>query len=274
MTEMAYNYLVPSILSFPSAAQCWLPIPWAQIGAQMRGGSGTVELNICAIRNGEILEERVRTASFEDGVIVGDAPAPEALEAFSDDPHQDPGFIECAVRAVDREPLFTEKNPLNFYSIYAAPGQKSYFSDNAWKMAAPPVIQQIAEYGRFADAYPAISIDRDRDLGMSVILINPYMKDLICRLFSHDGRKPLRTRVPLMSARRVDLETLLEETERKWRGQIQLTANNRVVTYIQWHSLRNPAAVSDQEHLDVYRGEDTHIPATLQLRRKVGALIS
>ena len=151
--------------------------------------------------------------------------------------------------------------------------RRKAFTDNAWKYAAPPVIQQIAEYGRFADAYPAVLIDRDRDLGMSVILINPYMKDIICRLYTHDGRKPLRVRIPSMSARRAELLDFLEPSERRWRGQIQLTANNRVVTYIVWHSLREPVAVSDQEHLDAYRGEPTHIPATLQLRRNVGAFV-
>ena len=270
---MTYNYLVPSILSFPGGTGCCLPVPWSQVGAQLQDRRGTVKLTILAIHEGAVIEARERVVSFEDGAPAGGDPGQENLDAFSADPGVEPGFIECSVQAVDGETGFVSNNPLNFYSIYAAPGQKSYFSDNAWKYAAPPVIQQIAEYGRFADAYPAVLIDRDRDLGMSVILINPYMKDIICRLYTHDGRKPLRVRIPSMSARRAELLDFLEPSERQWRGQIQLTANNRVVTYIVWHSLREPAAVSDQEHLDAYRGERTHIPATLHLRRKVGAFV-
>lgn len=268
---MAFNYLVPSIMSFPSGVGCCLPIPWTQVGEQLRDGSGAVVLEVRAIRDGEVIADRTRTVSFANGKAEDKLPSPEILAPFSDDPYEEPAFIECSLRTVTGAPLFTAKSPLVFYSIYASPGQKSYFSDNAWKYAAPPVIQQIAEYGSYTDAYPTVLVDQDRDLGMSVLLINPYMKDIICRIFTHDGRKPLRTRVPSMSARRADLKNLLGPSERRWRGQIQLTANNRLVTYIAWHSLRNPAAVSDQEHLDPYRGEDTHIPATLNLRRKVGA---
>lgn len=270
---MAYDYLVPSIVAFPSAVQCHLPIPWDQIGSQLADGTGAVIVRFFAIGEGEVFEEREREVSFAKGTVLGETPAPDVFEPFSRNPMDAPGFIECSVRTVDGQPSFAAKSPLNFYSIYAAPRQKSYFSDNAWKYASPLVVRQIAEYGQFADGYPAVRIDRDRDLSMSVILINPYMKDIVCRVFSHDDRTPLRSKVPAMSARRVELQDFLKDGERRWHGQIQLTANNRLVTYILWHSMRDPAVVSDLEHLDAYRGEETHIPATLQLRRKLGAFV-
>ena len=36
------------------------------------------------------------------------------------------------------------------------------------------------------------------------------------------------------------------------------------------HSLREPGIISDHEHLDPYRGEPTHFPATRWFRLKVG----
>jgi hypothetical protein len=68
----------------------------------------------------------------------------------------------------------------------------------------------------------------------------------------------------------VSLEGLIEDGETGWCGQIQITATNRVITFDLKHSLREPDLISDHEHLDPYRGEPTHFPASRWLRLKAG----
>lgn len=180
------------------------------------------------------------------------------------------GYLENRFCVEDNAPLFTTNAVMPFYSIYNKAGKKSFFSDNAYLYASPPVIAQIAEYGQYIDAYPVVRIDRDRDYGESILFINPYHKPLKANVLTASGRAIRGIRVPPMSARRASLEPLLEDAARRWAGQIQITATNRVITFDMKHSLQDPNQISDHEHLDPYRGEPTHFPATRWFRLKVG----
>ena len=68
----------------------------------------------------------------------------------------------------------------------------------------------------------------------------------------------------------ISLAPLLLKGEEMWAGQIQITATNRVITFNVKHSFKDPTNISDHEHLDPYRGEPTHFPATQWLRLRLG----
>lgn len=263
---MAFNFIIPTITSLAPGIPCIIPVPWAHLCERLRGGAGRMIWHIHVVHEGKAVEEIERIVEVENGAVKGGDPEPFRWDGEVASGAEHPGFLECGFRAADGEPIFVSKGALPFYSIYSAPGRKSYFSDNALKYASPPVIAQIAAYGQYVDAYPAIRIDRDRDAGMSLILINPYLKAVLGRVATVDGRAIERLRIPPKSGRRVALDQLLKEDESSWAGQIQLTANNRLVAFLNWHSLADPSRISDQEHLDPYRGEATHVPATQHLR--------
>ena len=117
-------------------------------------------------------------------------------------------------------------------------------------------------------------IDRDRDYGESLALINPYKKAVLAKVHTADGRTIPRLRVPPMSVRRVDLGQLLEAGERRWRGRLQLTANNRLITFDVKHSFADPTLITDHEHLDPFRADPTHLPLTRLLRMRAGDAVS
>ena len=73
-------------------------------------------------------------------------------------------LLNLSLAVADDAPLFTSNRPPAFYNVYSAPGRKSFFACHTWKFGSPQVIGQIAAFGRFADAYPVIHIDRERDL--------------------------------------------------------------------------------------------------------------
>ena len=185
----------------------------------------------------------------------------------------DGGYLEVAVRTADGEPRFRSNRPPSFYNVYAAPGRKTFFACHRRKFGSPQVIGQIAAFGRYVDTYPVIHIDRERDLADSLVLINPYAKPILDRILTDDGRRFPRLRVKPMTARMIDLAALIIPGGPRWLGQIQLTANNRLLTHIVKHSLVDPTRIGTVEHLDPFRADPTHYPFFRWIRLQVGEVL-
>ena len=265
---MHFSYMIPSISSLPSGYDCTVAVPIGKLADNLTGGTARIIQTVSVFAEGEKIESHEIRHVFEDGVIKGDVAPPFVWRDSLPDGVS--GYLESAFRTEDDSPRFVTNSVLAFYSIYNRPGKKTFFSDNAYLYAAPPVIAQIAEYGQYVDGYPVVRVDRERDYGESIIFINPYQKPLKARILGFDGRAIPNIRVPAHSARRVSLEGLVEDGETRWCGQIMITATNRVITFDVKHSLGEPDLISDHEHLDPYRGEPTHFPATRWARLKVG----
>ena len=269
---MAESFLFPTITSLPAGYDCTISLAPAVLAERLISGSGVVNIHYAFFHEGRQEDERAVSVEYVNGRIRG-----QVLEPFvwrDRSPAWAGGYLEVAVTAEGNAKLFDDKRPISYYAIYAKPGKKSFFSDNAYKFGAPPVIEQIARYGRYVDNYPMVHIDRTRDLGETITFINPYRKALLASIKTFDGRSLERQRVNPMSVRNVRLDVLLKPEETEWFGQIQITATNRVVTYDVKHSLVDPGIISDHEHLDPFRGEPTHLPLTQLVRRRVGEAIS
>jgi hypothetical protein len=270
---MPWSYLLPTITSLPIGYDCTIPIPADTLARRTTVAAGVIRVSHRVYREGEIVDEGEREIVLKGGGVEGKPPEPlvwrdrgAAWDAYS-------GFAEVGFRAADEREIFASKAALPFYAVYSAPGKKSFFSDNAYKYGSPPVISQIAAFGRFVDGYPVVHLDRDRDLGETITLINPYMRPVLAQLVSQDRRTLGKIKVPPLSARNLRLIELLAPGERSWFGQIQLTASNRLVTYDVKHSLRDPTLISDHEHLDPFRADPTHLPLFQALRQRVGKYI-
>ena len=265
---MTYSYMIPSISSLPSGYDCTVAAPLDKVAKNLIGGTGRVVQNISVYSEGERITQYEELHVFENGQRVGDAVPPFVWQDQL--PAGVSGFLESSFRIEDEAPLFAANTVLSFYSMYSKAGKKSFFSDNAYLYAAPPVIAQIAKYGQYIDGYPVVRLDRDYDYGESIIFINPYHKPLKAGIVTAENGAISGIRVPPLSTRMISLEALLKADTRRWAGQIQITATNRVITFDVKHSLRDPSVISDHEHLDPYRGEPTHIPATRWFRLRVG----
>ncbi len=268
-----YNYLIPTITALPVGHDCTMILPAERMTAPLRDGTGLVRRTARVYHEGEVEHEAEETVEFHAGAPVGANFAPFIWKGSALEPRDHPGYLEMNYRVADGEPRFTTYNPPTPYAILNAPGRKSFFTDNNRKYSNPSIIAMVAEYGRYVDGYPAVVLDRARDYGESILLINPYMKAVIGNVLTHDQRSIRRIKVPPSSARRVDLSQLLHEDEERWRGRLQFTANNRLVTFNVKHSLANPDVITDHEHFDAFRADPTHMPATQLLRNRLGGLL-
>ena len=265
-------YVYPTVVSLPLGYDCIVQIPVDQIEKRLaqRKGKAKVLVEVTAYRDGETFYDESVAIEFEDTKAVGPLPKPVIIEDQHSMGFKSPGFLEMAVVSLEDKPIFRTKAVFGLYTIYSKPGKKSFFSDNAYKYGSPPTIAQMAEFGQYVDAYPVIHIDKTRDLGETLVLINPYKRPILAQIGTHDGRSLPRVRISPESARNVDLSALLQGNETAWTGHVQLTANNRLIPFNIKHSFQDPTVISDHEHLDPYRSDPTFEPLTLSLRKWLG----
>lgn len=264
---MASSFLIPIITWLPPGYDCTVVMPSAAIAGSVRSEGGTAERYWKAMVGGRVVEESSDLIEFRDGKVVA---GPEHYVVWRGSARKDwpdaGGLLEFGIRAADNSPLFTARRLPSFYNLYSGPGRKSFLLCHAWKFGSPQVISQIARFGQYVDAYPVIHIDRARDLGDSLVLVNPYRKAILARILTQDRTNLPRIRIDPMSVAAINLADFIAPAGSEWLGQIQITANNRLVTYIVKHSLTDPAAISTVEHLDPFRADPTHFPWFRSLR--------
>ena len=267
---MAESLIYPTIVSLPLGYDCTIIPPVEQIGKRLVVAEAGIELYFNVVREGGVVFEHSEALRFSNGVLQGEMPSPFVWPDQSELGVTNPAYLEMGVVPDGDRPVFRSKAVLGLYSIYSKPGKKSFFSDNAYKYGSPQVIGQIAEFGRYVDTYPVIDLDRSRNLGETIVLINPYKKAVIAQIRTYDGVESERLRVSPMSVRNFDLASLLLRERDEWRGHIQLFANNRIISFNIKHSLNDPLIISDHEHLDPYRSDPTHMAAFRMLRNAAG----
>lgn len=268
---MALAFLIPIVTWLPKGYACTIVMPPQALVNVVRPEGGVAEQYWRVSAGGNVVDEGSERIVFGHRAVES---APRqwmtSRAAQATDWPVDGGFLEYGVRAVDDAPLFIGRRLPSFYNIYSGDGRKGFVTCHTWKFGSPQVISQIARFGRYVDAYSVIHIDRRRDLGDSLILVNPYKKPVLAQLLPSDGQRPARQRIPAMGVRRLDLAALLADRREEWIGQVQLTANNRLITYIVKHSLADSSIISAVEHLDPFRADPTHMPGFQWLRNQYG----
>jgi len=181
------------------------------------------------------------------------------------------GFVETHISLVGPGLFANPFVPPN-YRLYYGPERKTFFSDSALKYGNTVVIYQIQAFGQWVEGYPLAGIDRESDVGESVVLINPFTRPAAVRIDLAGVEKSAKVRVDPLRARRVPVADLIGERS-QWRGQILVSGRARLITMFAKHSLADPCQITTVEHSDPYRGEPTHIPLTLRLRQIVGEAV-
>jgi hypothetical protein len=142
-----------------------------------------------------------------------------------------------------------------FYTVFDSDQSKSFFNDNALKYANTIVIYQIQAFKAWVEGYPACAIDRARDAGQSVLLINPHERPAVVNIELEGVKNIKRVRVGAASACRVDFASLLPPDLVEWAGQAFVSGTNRVNMFFLSHKLSEPHSITTMEHSEVYRGE-------------------
>jgi len=267
----SYSYLIPIITWLPAGYDCTIVMPNTLIASSVTPAPVEVERFWTAVCDGRQVAGGSDIIKCEGKEVVS-GPDEDVIWRAADHPPlgADGGYLEFGVRTAGGELSFCHHHLPSLYNVYSAPDRKSFFSCHTWKFGSPQVISQIARFGRYVDCYPVVRLDRRRNIGESLVLVNPYQKAILAELSTNDGRKPPRIRIEAKSVRRYPLDQLLRSDEQDWLGQLQITANNRVVTYMVKHALDDPSMITTVEHLDPFRADPTHVPATQWLRLEYG----
>ena len=185
------------------------------------------------------------------------------------------GIIYCqiSIKEMTNQPVFNTKIPPGHYALLTKPGSKTVLTDNSLKYGDPSFINLIENTGKIADVYPVVHLDRKINLAESLLLINPFPLPILVTVSSHRGLSKIRIKVPPLCGRWVRLIELLEKNEISWFGPIQITATNRIILFMAKHNLSNPTLISDIEHLDTFRFEETHMHLFRKARIQISRIL-
>jgi hypothetical protein len=220
---------------------------------------------------GKLLQRDESQLVLRGGVWVDGAAAAFDLESTVSQVEWRDGdalpFVETLISAIEGRGFRTMFAP-SFYTVFDSDTLKSFFNDNALKYANTVVIHQIEAFRSWVEGYPACAIDRARDVGQSVLLINPHEKPAVVNVELEGVAKPRKVKVDAMSARRVDFAAMLGPDVGAWRGQAFVWGTNRVNMFFFYHALSQPESIVTMEHSEVYRGEHGYVPWFGQILRR------
>jgi hypothetical protein len=263
-----YSYILPSVISLPLGYNCRIFLPCSSLISRLdKETDYEIAINIKAYREKNIFFEKTIEINKKDKIKNIDF-----LILDQQNNSKFAGYAELEIYEKNKKIIFKNRAALNFYSIFFKDGKKSFLSDNAYKFGSPTVINQMSIIKKYLDAYPTVTIDKKKDLGETIVMINPYPKEIVASLVTNDNRLINRIKINSQSCKEINLYNLLDENENFWQGHIQIKATNRIITFNYKHSLKNNKIISDYEHLDPFRGEPTFLPSFQLLRIKIGQI--
>ena len=182
-----------------------------------------------------------------------------------------PAYVDLEITSSDRNLIFSSNKGLGFYSIFTNKTKKTFLSDNAFKHGAASIIYQISVLKRYVDTFSAIHINKSKNFGETLFLINPFKKKIVSKIISNENKR-INLIIPPESVRELNLNNFMTDNF-EWKGHIQIYATNRLVTFISKHAYDNSEMISDFEHLDPYRTENTTLSLAQMARVKLGNLL-
>lgn len=223
------------------------------------------------LRSGKLLSNWADELVFDGETWTGTGETFE-LNALPDDAW-DAGsplaYLETHIRLIG-EGSFAGQFAPPFYTVYAGERVKTLFSDNALKYGNTVTIYQMQAFGSWVEGYPAATVDPARDTTESVVLINPFAKSAVADVTLEGVEGKQRVRMPALSGARIDLHKLFALNDDGWSGQFFVSGRNRLIVLTAKHSMSRPSDITTIEHSNPYRGELTHKPVTVLLRRRIG----
>ncbi len=236
-----------------------LPLEYLKQGIRADCLPASVQYNFVVFAQGKRLSCQNKVINFgknfEADVAVLTFDVPDIIES-----PDHPGFYELAISSADTRAIFNSKVQRTSYGFYWKPGKKSFVAEVSDKFSDNRVIMQIEKFKTFIQTYCGVVLDRDKDYGESVSVINPYNKAGLMRIYAHDRGLIKKVRVGRKSAVNVRLADILLDKQDRWMGTIQLSGVNRFPFWTLKHNLSDPSTIIDHEHLDWFQPRRVEIP--------------
>ena len=266
-----FHYLLPLVIAFPKGYDVCAIFPLDQIASRLNSEYDEKILITCKLINdGNVLEKEEKQFIISKNNIKNKNESFIFKERHS---LENPSYLEVEIISQEKKLIFNDNFGLSFYSIFSSENKKTFLSDNAFKTGTPNVIYQISKLKKFVDTYSAIEVDVEKSLGETMLFINPYKKRVVCKIIDYD-KNFAELIIPPESCREQSLDYFANTKKLKhWKGHIQIFATNRLITFNYKHDLNDNKLISDFEHLDPYRLEDTTVSLSKLARIKIGNFI-
>lgn len=123
------------------------------------------------------------------------------------------------------------------------------------KYAVPIIIDNQRETGTFCLVHQAQYIDKKKDTGNSVFIVNPYDGKITLQISSQTNQK-IKHRIDPRSASILSLERVLNDGE---PACLMYTGNNRMICWDVRHRIKNPNIVYNIDHVEYFRAYPTMV---------------
>jgi len=251
-----FSYLLPTIIPLPRGYECSAIIPTKLVtNLLLKEERCKINFNFKVYGNGELIDEQniLKTLSKNE-----DCPNIHFKTTINKKNLNFHCYCELYIDSPEKLDIFSQRKMVSLYPFCHDKNKKTFFSDNSYKYGSPSIIFGMEHFEKYVETYSVFHIDKQRDLGESLLFINPYDKKILVRFKTSDNREIKPLIINPKHATDLDLKCILNNEENEWKGHVQLLASNRAGMFNFKHSFQDPTVISDLEHLDPYRAEPTH----------------
>jgi hypothetical protein len=268
---MKYSYIYPSALPVPQGYYCSIEVPVNSIASRLISKDCKVVYKLSYFIDGKNVKTTEFILHFVNFKNINNRDNVFNVHALKISKKAYlVGFIEATVESLNGDYIFHTRKAFGNYATFYKDNSKSFFVNFSYKVGDPQIIAQMATFKRYVIAYPVCNISLENNYSNTLLLVNPYYKPIVVSFKTSDGRSLPRQKVLPFEGVYYPLSKVLIGDESNWRGSIQLTAKNRLLTYIINHRCDDIENISDLEHLDPFRSDPTHIRALQKIRILVG----
>ena len=262
---MNFNYFIPLIHFGPLPGYFYKQeLPLEQIGKNIIGNNAKFEIIRKVVSQGQIIYEENKIILYNN---KNWSEKSASLFEWSASKNQGkPCYIETQINLVKGSGLHSSSLP-SFYVSYTGNNKKSFLSCGNEKYGNPRVIMQMKEFGQWIDGYPAININRQRNITYSLVVINPYKALNSLTIEVNDLNKKYNFKINKLSVKVIDFYDIIKKNI--WSGQFYIYGKRRAIIYLINHSSKHIGKISTLEHSDPFRAEFNFLPKLQNLRNKV-----
>ena len=173
-----YSYVYPFVTVGPSRQlDVMSALSPTELADALGNADTVVEVRRLLMHRATLVEERRSVLRLRQGVwddSRGLAYRATAQERYDWQQPDGIPYVETHVVVLEGRG-FLSPFPPAFYSVYSGAEAKSILSDNNLKYGDDRLATQFRAFRRLVVGYPACFVDSARDLGESLLLINPYL---------------------------------------------------------------------------------------------------
>jgi len=217
-----------------------------------------IEAHLQLICDGELVSEERVGASVREGRIE-----PRHLVRSYTLPRL--GYVQLTITA-DR-PYFRAILTEQGYVFVRRPNGGVLTLDSAYKYSVQIITDQMRQTGSFCLVHPAQFVSAARDIGNSVLIVNPFDGPIVARMAIADGAEH-RERIAARHACMIPLQVLLPDDRFTC---VMYTGNNRYPAWDVRHALSDPTRIHRIDHIEYYRADPNMIYGSVVAATKAAA---